>query len=40
MKILMMEDLIRLQIWWTYYAYHPHGDASISDAIVQIGQKD
>ena len=20
--------------------YHPHGDASISDAIVQIGQKD
>ena len=37
----MMEDLTKLQIIVGHtMQYHPHGDAKISDAIVQIGQKD
>ena len=35
----MMVDII-LNIVGHTMQYHPHGDASIADAMVQIGQKD
>lgn len=40
MKVLDSGKLIKVQnIAGTTMKYHPHGDASINDAIVQLGQK-
>ncbi len=41
MKVLENGRLIKVQkIVGTTMTYHPHGDASIKDALVQLGQKD
>ena len=35
----MMEGIIKLLMLLAHMKYHPHGDASIGDAMIQIGQK-